>query len=362
MKAVDITIRDWIDYKPNVGVEMLHISGLPGWGKTSMGNTLILECATKKESWVIPGDRFCEWRHFHKYSLIEEIIVIVPLGVEIYYHGELLKKWKLNDNNNNYDIRFVELDYSKLNIMDYLPDDGKVRMVAVFDAHYKISLRSWLWVNISNQLLNRTTHLDRCIGILFNEAGTLFPQNAQGDQWKAVADFATAIVDARKGLLRYIFVSQMQTEIMDTVRKKCMFKVFRKGWASKDEPKAIRKAAPFTARNEYHLSCGGLYCKSNTIDKFIEEKEISKMIPQVIINETSLPDDSLSTSSIDRGSGVVVITDDNCESDAIKTVSLISKINSSRRYSLSSLMDELGGNTGDSIEISIKRLVSLEES
>ena len=86
------------------------------------------------------------------------------------------------------------------------------------------------------------------------------------------------------------------------------------------------------------------------------------MIPQVIINETSLPDDSLSTSSIDRGSGVVVITDDNCESDAIKTVSLISKINSSRRYSLSSLMDELGGNTGDSIEISIKRLVSLEES
>ena len=66
MKAINITIRDWIDYKDSVGVEMLHISGLPGWGKTSMANTLILECAEKGESWVIPGDRFCEWRHFHR--------------------------------------------------------------------------------------------------------------------------------------------------------------------------------------------------------------------------------------------------------------------------------------------------------
>lgn len=358
-KAIDITIRDWIDYKPNVGVEMLQVSGLPGYGKTSMGNTLILECATKGESWVIPGDRFCEWRHFHKYSLIEEIIVIIPLGLDIYYHGDLLNKWKLN---NNTDIRFVELDYAKINIMDYLPDDGKVRMVAVFDAHYKINKRSWLWVNISNQLINRTTHLDKCIGILFNEAGILFPQNAQGDHWKAVAEFATTIVDARKGLLRLIFISQIQTEIMDTVRKKCMFKVFRKGWVAKDEPKAIRKAAPFTARNEYHLSCGGLYCKSNTIDKFIEEKEISKMIPSIIINETSLPTRPLPTTSIDRGSGVGETIDATGENDAIKTISFRTKVNRSKRYSLTSHIDDLGGLSGDPIEITIKKLVPLEET
>jgi len=358
-KAIDITIRDWIDYKPNVGVEMLQVSGLPGYGKTSMGNTLILECADKGESWVIPGDRFCEWRHFHKYSIVEEIIVIIPLGLDIYYHGDLLNKWKLN---NNTDIRFVELDYAKINIMDYLPDDGKVRMVAVFDAHYKINKRSWLWVNISNQLINRTTHLDKCIGILFNEAGILFPQNAQGDHWKAVAEFATTIVDARKGLLRLIFISQIQTEIMDTVRKKCMFKVFRKGWVAKDEPKAIRKAAPFTARNEYHLSCGGLYCKSNTIDKFIEEKEISKMIPSIIINETSLPTKQLPTSSIDGGLGEGGVFDESCESDAIKTLSIQTKINKSRRYALSTLFDDLGGSTGDSIEITVKRLALVEET
>ena len=361
-KAIDITINDWIHYKKQVGVEMLHISGLPGWGKTSMGNTLILECSKKGESWVIPGDRFCEWRHFHKYSLIEEIVIIIPLGVEIYYHGDLLNKWKLNNNN---DIRFVELDYSKLNIMDYLPEDGKVRMVVVYDAHYKINLRSWLWVNISNQLLSRVTHLNSCIGILFNEAGVLFPQNAQGDHWKAVAEFATAIVDARKGLLRLIYVSQIQTEIMDTVRKKCLFKVFRKGWVAKDEPKAIRKAAPFTARNEYHLSCGGLYCKSNTIDKFIEEKAIQKMIPQVIINnnnEASLPTSSSTVSSIDRGSGVVATLGENNENQSVKSVSIKSKINSSRRYSLGALIDELDGSTGEEIEITIKRPVLLEES
>lgn len=358
-KAIDITIRDWIDYKPNVGVEMLQISGLPGYGKTSMGNTLILECADKGESWVIPGDRFTEWRHFHKYSVIEEIIVIIPLGLEIYYHGDLLNEWKLNNNN---DIRFVELDYAKLNIMDYLPDDGKVRMVAVYDAHYKINMRSWLWVNISNQLINRTTHLNKCVGILFNEAGILFPQNAQGDHWKAVAEFATTIVDARKGLLRLIFISQIQTEIMDTVRKKCMFKVFRKGWVAKDEPKPIRKAAPFTARNEYHLSCGGLYCKSNTIDKFIEEKAIQKMIPSIIINETSLPNELSDTSSIDVSPRAGTTSDETLISGEEKSVSFRTKVNRSKRYALATHIDDLGGLSGDPIEITIKRLALLEES
>ena len=30
----DINIFDWIDYRPNVGVEGLHIIGLPGTGKS----------------------------------------------------------------------------------------------------------------------------------------------------------------------------------------------------------------------------------------------------------------------------------------------------------------------------------------
>ena len=108
-RDINISIFDWIDFNPNVGVEMLTISGLPGWGKTSMAMTLILECAKRKENWVMPGDRFCEWRHFHKYrNFFHEIIILVPKGWELFYYGETLNDWKENGKKG---MRFVETDY-----------------------------------------------------------------------------------------------------------------------------------------------------------------------------------------------------------------------------------------------------------
>lgn len=281
--TVKITIDDWVNYNPRVGVEMLTISGLPGWGKTNAANSLVLKCSKKGELWIIPGDRFCEWRHFSLYpSIISDIKVLVPPSDEVsinYTPQELLDYKKHNP--------FIEVDYGKLNVMDFFPDNSGMkftRLLVVYDAHLKISDRAVLWTKITNQLLNRTTHIDKAIGILFNEAGVLFPQNAAGDHWKAVEQMAEAIVDSRKGLVRLIFISQLQTEIKDTIRKKAMFKMFRKGWAGRSEPIPLQKAAPFTARDRFHLSIGGLYVKNSRIELFTEIIKVYKMIPLRLID------------------------------------------------------------------------------
>jgi len=283
--SVKVKIDDWINYNPRVGVEMLTISGLPGWGKTNAANSLVLKCFKKGELWIIPGDRFCEWRHFILYpSIVDEIIVLIPSKevVELNYHAQELIDYKKEH-------PFIEVNYDKLNVMDYFPDDGKTRLLVVYDAHYKISGRAILWTKITNQLLNRNIHIDKCIGILFNEAGVLFPQNAAGDHWKAVEQMAEAIVDSRKGLVRLIFISQLQTEIKDTIRKKAMFKMFRKGWAGRQEPIPLQKATPFTARNRFHLSIGGLYVKNSKIDLFEEIIKVYKIIPSCLINVGGAP-------------------------------------------------------------------------
>jgi len=283
--TIKITIDDWINYNPRVGVEMLTICGLPGWGKTNAANSLVLKCFKKGELWVIPGDRFCEWRHFALYpSLVSNIKVLIPPSEEVGIDctpQELLDYKKDNP--------FEEVDYSKLNVIDYFPEGCETRLLVVYDAHLKVSDRAILWTRIANQLLNRTTNINIAIGILFNEAGVLFPQNAAGKHWKAVEEMAEAIVDSRKGLVRLIFISQLQTEIKDTIRKKAMFKMFRKGWAGRSEPIPLQKAAPFTARDRFHLSIGGLYVKNSKIELFTEIIKVYKMIPMCLIDLGEAP-------------------------------------------------------------------------
>ena len=208
---------DWIDYKPNVGVEMLTVTGLPGWGKTNMALNLIYRCVQKGEILVIPGDRFCEWKHFTRYSKVfKKIKIIVPKNNNIFYHGKGLNAMK---------DEMIPLDYKKLDVMDLIGED--TNMLVIYDAHLPIGERAWLWTNVVDQLLNRHTHINKAIALLFNEAGVLFPENASGDHGKACDKFSEIIVDTRKGLVRPIFVSQLQSEVKSTIRKKAMIKIFR---------------------------------------------------------------------------------------------------------------------------------------
>lgn len=270
---LNIGIKDWIHYNPNVGVEQLHMIGLPGTGKSNMSTGLAQKCLQKGELLIMPGDRFCEWRHFPFHPRFPtKIRILIPKDVDIFYHNFKRNGW------------FHEVDYNELNIFDYLDKDHK--LLVIFDQHLPLSERAKLWTNYAEQLLNRDTFLEVAIGLLFHEAGIYFPEFGSGDQWRAIKKFSELFVEFRKGLVRTILVSQLDTEIESTIRKKCMYACIRKTKLSRSGgwPKALVKKTPFTALNEYHWVFGGLYNRNNTITKFFEKKNIFKMIPRPSMN------------------------------------------------------------------------------
>ena len=270
---LDIGIKDWIHYNPNVGVEALHMIGLPGTGKSNMSSGLLQKCLRKGELLVMPGDRFCEWRHFPPHPKFPtKIKILIPKWVEIFYHNFKPNGW------------FHEVDFNELNIFDYL--DNEHKLLVIYDQHIPLSRRSMLWANIAEQLLNRTVYLEVAIGLLFHEAGIYFSEFSHGDQWRAIKKFEELFVEFRKGLVRTLLVSQLDTEIESTIRKKCMYACIRKTKLSRSGnwAKPLVKKAPFTALNQYHWVFGGLYNRDNTINKFFEKKTIMKMIPVSSIN------------------------------------------------------------------------------
>ena len=273
----DLGIKKWIHYNPNVGVEGLHMIGLPGTGKSNMATGLMMQCLKKGETMIMPGDRFCEWRHFPYHPIFKknnwDITILVPEATEITYVNFEKNGW------------FQSLEYDDLEVMNYL--QGSNRLLVIYDQHLRLQARAALWVEVLTQLLNRTEHLEQAIGLLFHEAGIYFSEYSSGDQWRAIKNFSELFVECRKGLVRNLIVSQLDTEIESTVRKKCMFACIRKtklarsiGW-----PKPLIKAAPFTPINGYHWTEGGLYNRSNTVKKFFEKKIIYKMIPHISLNK-----------------------------------------------------------------------------
>ena len=270
---LNIGIKDWIKFNPNVGVEALHHIGLPGTGKSNMSTGLAQKCLQKGELLVMPGDRFCEWRHFPFHPKFPtKIRILVPKEVELFYYNFKPNSW------------FHEVDFNELNIFDYLNKEHK--LLVIYDQHLPLGVRSLLWTRLAEQLLNRDIFLERAIGLLFHEAGIYFPEFASGDQWRAIKKFSELFVEFRKGLVRTQLVSQLDTEIESTIRKKCMYACIRKTRLSRSGgwPKALVKKAPFTSLNEYHWVYGGLYNRNNTITKFFENKKIFKIIPRLSMN------------------------------------------------------------------------------
>lgn len=271
---IDIGIKDWIDYNPNVGTEQLHMIGLPGTGKSNMSAGLFQKCLGKKNEFlVMPGDRFCEWRHFPFHPKFPtEIKILVPKDIDIYYHNFKKNGW------------FEDIDYENFDIMNHLNE--KNRLLVIYDQHLPMAERTGLWAKIAVQLLNRIEFIDVAIGLLFHEAGNYFTEYASGAHWKNIKSFSESFVEFRRGLIRTILVSQLDTEIESTLRKKCVYACIRKAKLSRSVgwPRPLVKRSPFTALNEYHWVFGGLYNRGNTINKFYEKKNIFKMIPQVSMN------------------------------------------------------------------------------
>jgi hypothetical protein len=264
----DISILDWIKHNPNVGTLGLLQFGLPGTGKSNLSTGLIQKCMNQGEFLVMPGDRFCEWRHFPNHPKFPtKMRILVPEGVNIHYHK--LRK----------DGLFTDVNLEDLDIFKFI--DKKHRMLVIFDQHLPLAQRVFFWGNIFEQLLNRIVFVDIPFILFFHEAGVYFDEGAEGDQWKAIRDFSSIFVEGRKALIRPVLLSQLESEIKSTIRKKCTFQIIRKSFLSRNYPPKLRKAAPFTPLHKYHLVYGGIYIRNNETNKYYENPTVYKMIPRV---------------------------------------------------------------------------------
>ena len=237
-------------------------------------------CLKRGEFLVMPGDRFCEWRHFPNHpkfpTKIQILVPKFPEGQGIYYHNFKKNDW------------FIDVDYKNLNIFNYIDEEKK--MLVIYDQHLPMPQRVYFWCDIFQKLLNRIEYVDTPFGMFFHEAGIYFDEFSEGEHWKAIRLFSSLFVEHRKALIRPVFLSQLESEVKSTIRKKCPFHIIRKSFLSKNYPKSLRKAAPFTRIHQYHLVYGGIYIKNNECNKFYEVKKIYKMIPpHVSFNDKSTP-------------------------------------------------------------------------
>ncbi len=188
------------------------------------------------------------------------------------------------------------VDLNKFKITDYLTNETEKTVFAIYDNHFQgqhLWRRAELWKNITKQLLERTVLLNQSITTLFNEGGILWQEGASGNHWKLINEYSEIIVECRKGLVRVMILSQLETEIMHTIRKKLLWKCYRLGTTSKMVPIPVRKATPFQSRSGYILMYGGMYSIGNQTPKLSELSEIWKIIPigdPVIEEEVSKAD------------------------------------------------------------------------
>ena len=110
--------------------------------------------------------------------------------------------------------------------------------------------------------------------------GIIFPESARDKHWRAVRDFGEIFVETRKAGVRCWFISQLETELEYTIRRKCTWKIIRQNMLRGDYSKPLLRQSPFLHVNEYHLVRGGLYDLGCEAKKFPEYKKVWKMIPQ----------------------------------------------------------------------------------
>lgn len=268
-----VSINDYVYSDPKDGIEGLCLFGVPKSGKSNMAHSIIYECLKyNEENLVLPGDMFCEFRNLilHK-ECYNEFILLVPENYDIFDHNIPAEIWD----------KRIPVDYAELDIEEHLKGKSKTILV-IYDAlFYKELLwrRVKLWNDIATQILFRTYSLDKPIILLFHEAGVFYPQISLKDHWRETYNFNQLNVDFRKGLVRLILISQLDKEILNTVRQKQYWVIYRKGNYSDSVPRPIRKRMPFYAVDQYCVSYGGIYTPNNRTAKLPEEKDQWKMIP-----------------------------------------------------------------------------------
>jgi predicted Zn-ribbon and HTH transcriptional regulator len=284
------TLDAFLNYNPAVGTEGLHITGFPGSGKSNMGNRIFLDCMSSGDMGILRGDRFAEWRHLVNYLKEYE------LTMEVLIPGwQYIKTVNVPDEAllNAQDCYINTVDYPIVNIMKFMEPR---KIVVVCDFMYDLKDKGWTWVNIFEQLINRTEYINIPITYLDHEAGITLPEIALSDtkksrsHWMAVNRICELFVDFRKGLIRPIFISQLEPEIKHQIREKCIFRVHKQGIISRRNPEKMQKRAPRLPLNYYILSVAReLYNPNCIVDKLEETNEVWKMIPtkMLAIEETN---------------------------------------------------------------------------
>lgn len=282
-----VDIWEFINEKPHIGTEALHVMGLPGTGKSLLAMGVFRLCIKKGDKGLVHGDRFCEWRHYYNYrETFKKIRILIPQ--EMYPLDEHIAMIRIPTIAKN---DMYKEDFSKLDITKHLEECD---LVIVYDAPYDISSTAWLWVNIFRQCIGRYSMelVDKSITYLCHESGVYWPEVALSESklaknhWWAVNTFAELFVYFRKALIRPILVSQLESEIKWQIRHKCMYKVFKQGETAGASPRPLRRATAKLLINQFNLQVGGpqgLYQRWVPVSKFTESKEVWKMIPKTLL-------------------------------------------------------------------------------
>lgn len=287
------SIKRWMYHDHDIGTEALQIDGAPGSGKSNMANMLMSWLLLEGECGITRATNHCEWRHFINYTH----------PIKLLYPEELRKIVK------PINFEFKTLEKSDDFSIDYFPSDEPFDIVkhldpgtllAVYDGGYTLGTRAWLWADIFDSLVKRSTFVDTVITWLDHEAGILLPEialstskNAES-HWRAVNKVAELFVDFRKNLIRPIMVSQEETEIYHRIRggSKCFYHIHRRGGLPKWYSDQVKRACPRLRIDQYisTVGRGEIWTLNNTIKKFREIKSRYKMIVKTNQEIKYLPD------------------------------------------------------------------------
>ncbi len=282
-----VNLQDFYNHK--AGTQPMHIFGVLGSGKTLIANQVALtDMKINKSNMFIPGDRFCEFRHFYNYSnIIKKIVLIFPKGEELHYSNI---PFEIKDQRDfvfmgiRTQILMIDYFHEDFDIMDLMFENTRSTIFVIYDNHLygeELWKRTKLWVHINLMTLNRIILLRVPFIFLFNEAGILLPQIAFDKQYREVKKFAELIVEARKGFNLFIMISQIESQIEHTIRIQAFWKIIKKAVVSKRHHELILKYAGHQSVDSFILENASLFALINKIEKkFKELKTEWRIIPQ----------------------------------------------------------------------------------
>jgi hypothetical protein len=317
VKGADI--QDYIDQDVKDGVEGLMIYGVPKSGKSNMARRIDKDCMIRyEENLIMPGTVNCEWRNllYHQDKPVRDYKILLPEGIEFKDHN-LTPEIKKHLEYKNFD---------NINVADYL-EDQKQFLLVIYDNHFRDLLfykRVEIWNEVARQLIDRTYSLETPIGLTFDEAGVYFPQIALSEHYSEVYRFSNLVVDFRKNNIRFKGISQLDTEVLNTISLKQYWTVLRKGVYSKRIPRKARRVTPFYAIDQYTILEGGIYTSGNRVVKMKESDYMMKIIPQTMPEESTKQDKKLTKVMEQRDNAIKALNDLGRKQRQIKEITGLS--------------------------------------